>query len=349
MIFLNVHGVSVRINSSDNFELFVKNTLTYFFVDVKNQSKSDICVDIDLGSEVDYNSYLYKAIKIGRNAYIKDSFFYCTAGDYFVIAEKSGESINIKVSLVKASSIKENLKRKIKAIIRPHDKYLLARHYIIFPLFSLLYNLKNINVLHASAVNIGGKGIIFSGLSGVGKSTLSIASVIMDKGSFITDNYLLYDDSKIYPFPEWIRLNKKSYKLTGVDKTGVVGKITPSFFYRFGRNYHQLDSNSISAPVKCSAFVQLFLGDKFSANIISAEKAIDRVILNNAHVKEFPEHSLIGLLPYLLENRTFQNNSMVKSLKSILTNSVIYEIVINREDSIEESIDKILAILKINK
>ena len=40
---------------------------------------------------------------------------------------------------------------------------------------------------------------------------------------------------------------------------------------------------------------------------------------------------------------------MVKSLKSILANSVIYEIVINREDSIEDSIDKILAILKIDK
>ena len=36
MIFLDVHGVSVRINSSDNFELFVKNSLPYFFVDDKN-------------------------------------------------------------------------------------------------------------------------------------------------------------------------------------------------------------------------------------------------------------------------------------------------------------------------
>ena len=349
MIFLDVHGVSIRVNSTDNFELFVKNTLSYFFVDVNNQSKPDICVDIDLGNETDHNSYLCKARKIGRNAYIKDNFFYCTSGDYFVIAEKDSECININVSLVKTSSIKGKLKRIIKEIIRPHDKYLLVRHYVIFPLFSLLNNLKNINVLHASAINIDGNGIIFSGLSGVGKSTLSIASVIKDKGSFITDNYLLYDDSKIYPFPEWIRLNKESYKLTGVDETGVVGKITHSFFYRFGRNYHQLESNVISAPVKCSAFVQLFLGDKFSADIISAEKAIDRVILNNAHVKEFPEHALIGLLPYLLENNTFQHNTMMESLKSILANSVIYEIVINREDSIKDSIDKILAILKIDK
>ena len=40
---------------------------------------------------------------------------------------------------------------------------------------------------------------------------------------------------------------------------------------------------------------------------------------------------------------------MVQSLKSILANSAIYEIVINREDSIEDSIDKILTILKIDK
>ena len=230
------------------------------------------------------------ATKIGRNAYINDNFFYCTAGDYFIVAEKSSTCININVSLVKVLSIKSKLKRKIKEIIRPHDKFLLVRHYIIFPLFSLLQKKKNINILHASAVNIDGKGIIFSGLSGVGKSTLSIASVIMDKGLFITDNYLLYDDSKIYPFPEWIRLNQESYKLTSVDETGVVGKITRAFFYRYGRNYHQLESNVISPPVKCTAFIQLFLGDKFSANIISAEKAIDRTILNNAHVKEFPEH-----------------------------------------------------------
>ena len=85
MIFLDVHGVSIRVNSTDNFELFVKNTLPYFFVDVNNQSKPDICVDIDLGNETDHNSYLCKAKKIGRNAYIKDNFFYCTSGDYFDI------------------------------------------------------------------------------------------------------------------------------------------------------------------------------------------------------------------------------------------------------------------------
>ena len=349
MIFLDVHGVSVRVNSSDNFELFVKNSLPYFFVDDKNQTQSDIYVDIDFSKEVDHNSYLSKATKIGRNAYINGNFFYCMAGDYFVIAERGGKCIKINVSLVKVLSIKSKLKRKIKEIIRPHDKFLLVRHYIIFPLFSLLQNLKNINVLHASAVNIDGKGIIFSGLSGVGKSTLSIASVIMDKGLFITDNYLLYDDSKIYPFPEWIRLNQESYKLTGVGETGVVGKITRTFFYRYGRNYHQLESNVISPPVKCTAFIQLFLGDKFSANTISVEKAIDRIILNNAHVKEFSEYTLIGLLPYILENNTSQVSTMVQSLKSMLANSVIYEIVINREDSIEDSIDKMLTILKIDK
>jgi len=341
MVFLDVHGISVKVVSSDDFELFVKNSFPYFLTNIKDKPELNICIDINLDKNVDCVDFLSKATKIGRNAYIDNSSFYCVSSDYFITAKKDGECLNISVSLIKLISARERVKRYIKSIIRPHDKFLLVRHYVIFPLFSLFSKYKNINVLHASAVNINGKGVIFSGLSGVGKSTLSIASVIAGKSLFVTDNYLLYDDKKVYPFPEWIRLNRESYRLIGIDKSGVVEKVTRSFFYRYDRNYHQLEKGVISRPVKCSAFIQLFIGDKFSIRDVSIEKMIDRVVLNNSHVREFPEHSLIGLISYILENNTCQIYSMIESLKSLVSNAKICEVTINKNDTIDKSVDNI--------
>ena len=189
-------------------------------------------------------------------------------------------------------------------------------------------------------MNIDGAGVVFSGMSSVGKSTLSIYAATSGRAKFITDNYLLYDSDKLYPFPEWIRLSDQTSSLLKANTEDIDGGISKVFFRRYNRNYHTLEKKVISDIVNCKYFLQVYLGNKFSAKKISKEEMLEIVILNDTHVKEFPEHSLSGLTVFILGDK-IGNNKKTEVLEKILSRSLSYEIVISKNDTLEESFNNI--------
>ena len=88
-----------------------------------------------------------------------------------------------------------------------------VRHTIILPILWILSRYFNIFTLHGSAVEINGSGYSFVGLAGIGKSINSIYYAMDKKNKFLYDNYLLYDENHIYPFPEWIRMVCKTEEI----------------------------------------------------------------------------------------------------------------------------------------
>jgi len=65
-------------------------------------------------------------------------------------------------------------------------------------------------LLHASAVERNGKAIVFSGLGGVGKSTLALSLLADPSFRFVSDNLVLHDSERIYALPEPVRLDPSS-------------------------------------------------------------------------------------------------------------------------------------------
>ncbi len=91
---------------------------------------------------------------------------------------------------------------------------------------SLLWNLTvkhKLYCLHASSIEKDNKVTIFTGLNGVGKSTLALYLAQTKKYNLFSDNYLLINNKKAFFFPDSIRLSKKSLKLLSITPKTLFG------------------------------------------------------------------------------------------------------------------------------
>ena len=87
---------------------------------------------------------------------------------------------------------------------------------LYYPVFWYLEYFLHTHVLHASAVELNGKGVVICGLEGIGKTSL-VLSLLQEKNSyFLSDNLILYDNERVFPCYELIRIYKNdlySFKL----------------------------------------------------------------------------------------------------------------------------------------
>ncbi len=118
-----------------------------------------------------------------------------------------------------------------------HDIFEGMTYYLVY--YPILFDLEKRNVfpLHASAVTYRGKGLLMPGLPGVGKSTLSLALLCHEGSRFLSDNIVLYDGQKVYPFHEPIKLDENSIGFLP-DKGGKLENLDMGSYY--GRSSYRV-------------------------------------------------------------------------------------------------------------
>ena len=106
------------------------------------------------------------------------------------------------------------------------------RWAIHFPVFSLLSLHQGKHIIHASALGKDNSALLFTGLNGVGKSTLAAYLATVYDFQFLSDNFALFDDQRIFPFPERLRLSQQSFEILGrdnpINSPTIYGKIQVS-------------------------------------------------------------------------------------------------------------------------
>jgi hypothetical protein len=113
-------------------------------------------------------------------------------------------------------NIDQTLVKRIISFVRSRKDFKEFQHigllyYIIFiPFFYYLERFCNQCLLHASAIEYHEKGIILAGLGGIGKSTFSLGTLLLQESKFMSDNLIFFDYQKIYSCPEPIALDDKS-------------------------------------------------------------------------------------------------------------------------------------------
>lgn len=96
---------------------------------------------------------------------------------------------------------------------KTHKTFFKLLYYTAYyPMIWHLERTRGWGLLHASAVEIGGKAVILAGHGGVGKSTLSLSLMADPSVRFISDNLLLHDESSVYSLPEPVRLDASSLR-----------------------------------------------------------------------------------------------------------------------------------------
>jgi hypothetical protein len=147
-----------------------------------------------------------KDIKVGNNqTYFKD--------DEISFLIDNSNLFKVVVNVVDHESFKSSLRIFNKAYKTNLELQITTFYYRIFLLFSQLWNLKNnCSYIHASAIEVNGRSILFTADSGLGKSSL-LFQLSQDKSvKFIADDLTIISD-KAESFFQGRCLSVKPYHL----------------------------------------------------------------------------------------------------------------------------------------
>ncbi len=157
---------------------------SYFETDEKIESELDIVVSDFAPSNND--CYI-----INQKYYIRENYLFC----------------NDSYKIVKWSLCIKDIENKPIVYFKGGlFSEIFLRDYIVEPLIGFKLAQKGYSLLHASSMVIDGKGFVFAGAPGVGKSAI-ILNLTRDNTAFLSDEVtLLSNNSMIYSFPSPVRI-----------------------------------------------------------------------------------------------------------------------------------------------
>lgn len=225
--------------------------------------------------------------RLGYNLFVKDSSVICLLGRWLLWKYEVSENEKIHVDIYYVNQRDNYLKAIAKRMlgrVPAHETnrerlLYITRIGIHFPLFLLLRTEENIEIMHAAAVARGGKSVILAGYDGVGKSTLALYLCLNCGFQYVADNFLLYDDTYVYPFVESARMNEDSLYALGLPCTGnrIHGRvevIPPSFAKGVPLNLSAVYFNSISN----TDVIEVMSKEQMKRNILAMEDYLPEFI-----------------------------------------------------------------------
>jgi len=276
------------------------------------------------------NSFMNSIIKgydrLGYNLYIKESSVACICGGWLLWkfeVDKDGKStINIYYTTPDNHSVFKLAKRILRGIspaqIERERFLFITRIGIHFPIFLFLRTNENIHIMHAAAVEKGGEAVVLVGYDGVGKSTLAVYLCLKNNFQYVADNFLLYDDKKIYPFVESARLSEGSIKQLGLPYRGkrIHGRveILPQFY------------TSI-LPLKVKAIFFNYISGKDSPlkiEKIDKKKLKNWILTMEDYLPEFIDYKQFLSVVKLTGSIHWRKNNEEHPLDEILNNNQLY-------------------------
>ena len=291
-IDLNLLGVTLSLKSEvEGFVNFIHSFIG-MLVNKNENFFHDITVYLRSKKEFPIDSN-YK--QISRNLWLGDNSVILSGVD-------RAPGLSLKVSIDEnrlyidafLEEKKINSFLKLMTIRRAHKKkrllkFILLTYYLVYiPCFYYLERFRNLYLLPASAVKYKQKGIIFSGLGGVGKSTFALQSLFLDGCKLLSDNLIFHDTRKIFSLPGPIALDSNSYNIL---KT-IQKHLTPviNIPTHHNRMYYTIKPNLFADNAVPKYIFWLQIGD--SNTIKSLNKSIfTRHLLNmnllTNHIREY--------------------------------------------------------------
>jgi hypothetical protein len=329
-----IHNIKVSVRCPhEKVRKFIDKSFSFFKKTQKN--RFEINVNIELSEKKNFVQLSKKINKIGNNILSNNNKILFQDHGLFYEVKKKKKGIFVTVNRQNKKDVFSKTKSILRKILFNIDNYSIIRQSIILPIIWVLSRKFNIHALHGGGTAINKKGYIFSGLAGVGKSNLTLFMTLKKGFNFLSDNYLLFDDKFIYPFPEWIRIIDDSKKIMPELKNF----LKTETLKRNNKNYYLLHNNEISKKVKPKVFIFTEIGNGCSFKKVKTNYAIKRILVSKNHVKEFPEHNFIGLLDLLYNFEKLNQEKELITLKKFLKKTSCFIFTLNKNISIEKNLN----------
>ncbi len=189
-----------------------------------------------------------------------------------------------------------DLERERDPDLRARNHQRSLRWALHFPLFHCLGTRARLRLVHASALAVGDnagadRALVFCGLNGVGKSTLAAFLARQPGYRFMTDNFLLTDERRVYGFPEVLRLDPAALAKLGLAPEG--GTTV------YGKHHLSLAPEAICLRAEPAACFLITNGEALSLEPLDGVLAGRALAGLHAYLGEFPEQSYLAALPLL--------------------------------------------------
>ncbi len=160
----------------------------------------------------------------------------------------------------------------------------LLYHAFYFPLAWHLEYRRGWELLHASAVERRGRGLILAGHGGSGKSTLALSLMADPAVRFISDNLILHDGSKVYSLPEPVRLDPSS--LEAIRASGYRPLPTDLPLTAHPKPTYRVEPSRCAAEAEAAAIVLLRFGPRAHVRQMAPGEAAAHLVAARDLVRE---------------------------------------------------------------
>jgi len=157
-----------------------------------------------------------------------------------------------------------------------------ARLSLYLPLFYLKER-SGMVVLHAGAVAGRGGAVLLAGLNGVGKTTL--CSSLLERLSYMSDNYTLWTGEEVLGFPEALRVP--------LSREPPSSSRLPSVW---GKRLVPVDLSRVVLSAKPSALVFLTRGVRTALSSLTPSESVHRLEILQDMTAEIPRYGYLGPL-----------------------------------------------------
>ena len=295
-------------------------------IEAKWLSKPDILSSENFKTKIAANTYTAKAKvattrKIARRKKVQFLF------------KLDSDRLSVKAQ-VRTKPFKDMMRYKVFA--KPQESFFFELTYpvIYYPLFWYLETLYNTHQLHASAIDINGQGIVICGLEGSGKTSLSLLLAKEMQGRFLADNIVFYDEEKIYPCYEPVRIHKGEDKAIWQDSFDKINQFkTLKDFYQ-----PRFFSQDAVAP---KVFIFPVFGDRFCIDELDRSSFADSLLNLNQLTQELGNYNEYSALMNLLGKPHDLSGKRSSALNSLLKASRCFKVCMRKEDGLRENCSKV--------
>ncbi|KXH74436.1 MAG: hypothetical protein AM326_00105 [Candidatus Thorarchaeota archaeon SMTZ-45] len=308
--FYNLYDkVTIHFQSNDSsFHNFVNRFLWFFRSDrimsdtlleacvIKTNSLSKVfqLVNREDLKRIGWDTYLGEKEII----YLKKSFLF----DSLFIIKLDNQKLNVTV-LYQEKLIKNLFRGILKFVLNKNFKeeffQNLLRETIYFPLFTLLEKF-GIYLLHGVCLEYKNEGFAFLGLNGVGKTSLALHLISIYNFSLIAENFILFDNSQTYSFPEVMRIPSSCLHLIPKKKQ----KNLPKLYGKYHLTFNNKDLPKIGGT---NAIKTIFLmhGNATQPFIrkIDSHETLIKALAMDTYLHEFHNYSIYSLLALLSSSK----------------------------------------------
>jgi hypothetical protein len=210
----------------------------------------------------------------------------------------------------------------------------LIYYLVYFPMLWHLERARGWYPLHASALAWPQGAAVFSGLGGVGKSTLTLAFLSDPSAHLLSENLILHDESRVYAFPEPIHLDEQSREML----SQLNGRLKPTGrAYSHDRESYRVPASARVQSAKPRAFFTLRQGENLKLCSLSAQETLNLVLASDALAKEINEYAQQAAVLNLLTPNEGHLQQRIAVLRKFLDKVACYELTIRPGEALRQA------------